>query len=76
MKMKQVLFIRYGLNHFSYESHFEHDNTTFIQGPFPLSEEMDIYAAEQRGAIRVKDSEIEIIGQCIFNFPLKDSEIG
>lgn len=51
------------LNHLSFEAHFDHDNTTLIEERFPLSEKMDIYvAADQDGAVRVKNSKIDIIG--------------
>lgn len=51
------------LNHFSFEAHFDHDNTALIEERFPLSEKMDIYmAADQNGAVRVKGSKIDIIG--------------
>jgi cyanophycinase len=52
-----------GIDHFAYESHSQRDYTTFVQGYlFPLSEEIDVYAAEQESAIRVKDGKIEIMG--------------
>ncbi|WP_019638918.1 Type 1 glutamine amidotransferase-like domain-containing protein [Paenibacillus fonticola] len=52
-----------GMDHFAYESHAKRDYTTFVQGYlFPLSEEIDVYAAEQESAIRVKDGKIEIMG--------------
>jgi len=51
------------LNHFSFEAHFDHDNTALIEERFPLSEKMDIYvAADKDGAVRVKESKIDIIG--------------
>ena len=51
------------LNHFSFEAHFDHDNTMLIEERFPLSEKMDIYvAADKDGAVRVKGSKIDIIG--------------
>lgn len=51
------------LNHFSFEAHFDHDNTALIEARFPLSEKMDIYvAADKNGAVRVKGSKIDIIG--------------
>ncbi|TCZ68876.1 cyanophycinase [Paenibacillus albiflavus] len=50
------------LNHFSFEAHFDHD-TALIEERFPLSEKMDIYvAADKDGAVRVKNSKIDIIG--------------
>ncbi|WP_339254152.1 Type 1 glutamine amidotransferase-like domain-containing protein [Paenibacillus sp. FSL P2-0136] len=50
-------------NPFAYESHSKRDYASFVQGYlFPLSEEIDIYAAEQESAIRVKDDAIEIMG--------------
>lgn len=52
-----------GFDHFAYESHSKRDYATFVQGYlFPLSEEIDVYAAEQESAIRVKDGKIEIMG--------------
>ncbi|WP_339845071.1 Type 1 glutamine amidotransferase-like domain-containing protein [Paenibacillus sp. FSL W7-1088] len=52
-----------GFDHFAYESHSQRDYTTFVQGYlFPLSEEIDVYAAEQESVIRVKDGKIEIMG--------------
>ncbi|MEK3737102.1 MULTISPECIES: Type 1 glutamine amidotransferase-like domain-containing protein [Paenibacillus] len=51
------------LNHFSFEAHFDHDNTAMIEERFPLSNKMDIYvAADKDGAVRVKGSKIDIIG--------------
>jgi len=51
------------LNHFSFEAHFDHDNTALIEERFPLSEKMDIYvAADKDGAVRVNGSKIDIIG--------------
>jgi cyanophycinase len=51
------------LNHFSFEAHFDHDSTALIEERFPLSEKMDIYvAADKDGAVRVKGSKIDIIG--------------
>ncbi|WP_042198070.1 Type 1 glutamine amidotransferase-like domain-containing protein [Paenibacillus camerounensis] len=52
-----------GFDSFAYESHSKRDHATFVQGYlFPLSEEMDVYAAEQESAIRVKDGRVEIMG--------------
>ncbi|MFB8374720.1 cyanophycinase [Paenibacillus taichungensis] len=52
-----------GFDHFAYESHSQRDYATFVQGYlFSLSEEIDVYAAEQESAIRVKDGKIEIMG--------------
>ncbi|MEF2968648.1 cyanophycinase [Paenibacillus sp. M1] len=52
------------LDHFSFEAHFNHDNTALIEERFPLSEKMDIYmAADQDGAVRVKNGKIDIIGK-------------
>lgn len=52
-----------GFEHFAYESHSKRDYTTFLQGYlFPLSEELDVYAAEQESAIRVRDGKMEIMG--------------
>lgn len=51
------------LNHFSFEAHFDHENTMLIEERFALSEKMDIYvAADKDGAVRVKGSKIDIIG--------------
>lgn len=51
------------LNHFSFEAHFDHDNTALIEERSPLSEKMDIYvAADKEGAVRTKGSKIDIIG--------------
>ncbi|MEK3902722.1 Type 1 glutamine amidotransferase-like domain-containing protein [Paenibacillus sp. FSL R7-0179] len=52
-----------GFDPFAYESHSQRDYASFVQGYlFPLSEEMDVYAAEQESAMRVKDGKIEIMG--------------
>ncbi|AIQ47755.1 cyanophycinase [Paenibacillus sp. FSL R7-0273] len=52
-----------GFDPFAYESHSKRDYATFVQGYlFPLSEEIDVYAAEQESAIRVKDGRVEIMG--------------
>ena len=52
-----------GFDPFAYESHSKRDYATFVQGYlFPLSEEIDVYAAEQESAMRVKDGKIEIMG--------------
>ncbi|PIH55280.1 Type 1 glutamine amidotransferase-like domain-containing protein [Paenibacillus sp. LK1] len=52
-----------GFDQFAYESHSQRDYATFVQGYlFPLSEEIDVYAAEQESAVRVKDDKIEIMG--------------
>ncbi|WNS42302.1 cyanophycinase [Paenibacillus sp. MMS20-IR301] len=52
-----------GFDYFAYESHAKRDYATFVQGYlFPLSEEIDIYAAEQESVIRVKDGIIDIMG--------------
>lgn len=52
-----------GFDHFAYESHSQRDYATFVQGYLsPLSEAIDVYAAEQESAIRVKDGKIEIMG--------------
>ncbi|OAX48483.1 Type 1 glutamine amidotransferase-like domain-containing protein [Paenibacillus sp. AD87] len=52
-----------GFDHFAYESHSQRDYATFVQGYlFPLSEEIDVYAAEQESAILVKDGKIDIMG--------------
>ncbi|ETT51191.1 Type 1 glutamine amidotransferase-like domain-containing protein [Paenibacillus sp. FSL H7-0942] len=50
-------------NHFAYESHARRDYSTFVKGYlFPLSEQMNVYAAEQESAIRVKDGKMDILG--------------
>ncbi|NUU64035.1 Type 1 glutamine amidotransferase-like domain-containing protein [Paenibacillus agri] len=60
---KSTLYDGIGFDHFAYESHSKRDYATFVQGYlFPLSEEIDVYAAEQESAIRVKDGKIEIMG--------------
>ncbi|MFD1775711.1 Type 1 glutamine amidotransferase-like domain-containing protein [Paenibacillus rhizophilus] len=52
-----------GFDHFAYESHSKRDYATFVQGYlFPLSEEIDVYAAEQESAMRVKDGKIDLMG--------------
>ncbi|NGZ75728.1 Type 1 glutamine amidotransferase-like domain-containing protein [Saccharibacillus alkalitolerans] len=52
-----------GFHHFAYESHAKRDYASFVQGYlFPLSEEIEVYAAEQESAIRVKDGKIDVIG--------------
>lgn len=52
-----------GLDHFAYESHSKRDYDTFVQGYLsPLSKEIDVYAAEQESAMRVKDGKIETMG--------------
>ena len=52
-----------GLNHFSFQPHLDLNNTELIQGElFPLSEEMNIYAADKDGAVRVKGDKIDILG--------------
>ncbi|AKG36674.1 Type 1 glutamine amidotransferase-like domain-containing protein [Paenibacillus durus] len=52
-----------GFDHFAYESHSKRDYAAFVQGYlFPLSEEIDVYAAEQESAMRVKDGKIDIMG--------------
>lgn len=52
-----------GFDHFAYESHSQRSYAMFVQGYlFPLSEVIDVYAAEQESAIRVKDGKIEIVG--------------
>ena len=51
------------LNNFSFEAHFDYDNITLLEERFLLSEKMDIYvAANKNGAVRVKESKIDIIG--------------
>ncbi|WP_338019727.1 Type 1 glutamine amidotransferase-like domain-containing protein [Paenibacillus piscarius] len=52
-----------GFDPFAYESHSKRDYASFVQGYlFPLSEQMDVYAAEQESAIRVKGGIIETLG--------------
>lgn len=52
-----------GLDPFAYESHSKRDYATFVQGYlFPLSEAIDVYAAEQESAMRVKDGTIDLMG--------------
>ena len=58
-----TLYEGIGFNHLAYESHSKRDYTTFVQGYlFPLSEEIDVYAAEQESAMRIKDGKIDIMG--------------
>ncbi|CQR59086.1 Type 1 glutamine amidotransferase-like domain-containing protein [Paenibacillus riograndensis] len=58
-----IIYDGIGFDHFAYESHSKRDYATFVQGYlFPLSEEIDVYAAEQESAMRVKDGKIEIMG--------------
>jgi cyanophycinase len=60
---KCIVYEGMALNHFSFEAHFDHDNTALIEERFPLSEKMDIYvAADKDGAVRVKGSKIDVIG--------------
>ncbi|KQY82739.1 cyanophycinase [Paenibacillus sp. Root52] len=62
-----------GFDHFAYESHSQRDYATFVQGYlFPLSEKMDVYAAEQESAMRVKDGKIETLGPI---YLISDSKI-
>ncbi|MNC65633.1 hypothetical protein D3C75_1159400 [compost metagenome] len=50
-------------DHFAYESHSRRDYGAFVKGYlFPLSEQMNVYAAEQESAIRVKDGKLDILG--------------
>lgn len=52
-----------GFDPFAYESHAKRDSASFVQGYlFPLSEQMDVYAAEQESVIRVKDGKISTLG--------------
>lgn len=52
-----------GFDPFAYESHSKRDYASFVQGYLsPLSEEMDVCAAEQESAIRVKGGLIETLG--------------
>ncbi|MNI43775.1 hypothetical protein D3C73_981170 [compost metagenome] len=52
-----------GFDRFAYESHSRLDYAALVQGYlFPLSEEIDVYAAEQESAMRVKDGKIDIMG--------------
>ncbi|CQR59100.1 Type 1 glutamine amidotransferase-like domain-containing protein [Paenibacillus riograndensis] len=58
-----IIYDGIGFDHFAYESHSKRDYATFVQGYlFPLSEKIDVYAAEQESAMRVKDGKIEIMG--------------
>lgn len=60
---KYTIYEGMALNHFSFEAHFDHDNTALLEERFSLLEKMDIYmAADKEGAVRVKGSEIDIIG--------------
>ena len=60
---KYTIYEGIALNHFSFEAHFDHDNTALIEERFSLSEKMDIYvAADKDGAVRVKSNKIDIIG--------------
>lgn len=52
-----------GLNHFSFEAHFDYANIVLVKERFALSEIMDVYvAAEKDGVLRVRGSQIDIIG--------------
>ncbi|MGC5773855.1 Type 1 glutamine amidotransferase-like domain-containing protein [Paenibacillus pabuli] len=60
---KSTIYDGIGFDQFAYESHARLDYDALVQGYlFPLSEEIDVYAAEQESAIRVKDGKIEIMG--------------
>lgn len=51
------------LDRFSFEAHFDHDNTALVKERFALSEKIDIYvAADEDGAVRVKEGKIDIAG--------------
>lgn len=51
------------LDDFSFEAHFDYENTALIEERFSLSEKMDIYvAADRNGAVRVKESKIDVLG--------------
>ncbi|MEK3713182.1 hypothetical protein [Paenibacillus sp. FSL R7-0333] len=64
-----------GFEPFAYESHSKRDYASFVQGYlFPLSEEIDVYAAEQESAISCKRRRNRNNGPGIFNIPLEDSE--
>ncbi|KOR90396.1 Type 1 glutamine amidotransferase-like domain-containing protein [Paenibacillus solani] len=53
-----------GFDHFAYESHSKLDYAALVQGDlFPLSEKIDVYAAEQESAMRVNDGKIDIMGK-------------
>ena len=58
-----IVYEGMALNPFSFEAHFDHDNTALMEERFPLSEKVDIYvAADQKGAVRVKGRKMDIIG--------------
>lgn len=51
------------LNPFSFEAHFDYANIELVKERFALSKEMNVYvAADQDGAVLVKDGKIDIIG--------------
>ncbi len=52
-----------GLHPFSFEAHFDYENIMLMKERSALSEKMDIYvAADQDGAMRVHENQIDIIG--------------
>lgn len=58
-----IIYDGIGFDHFAYESHSKLDYAALVQGNlFPLSEKIDVYAAEQESAMRVKDGKIDIMG--------------
>lgn len=58
-----IIYEGLSCNAFAYESHAQRDYATFAEGYlFPLSKEIDVYAAEQESALRVKDGKIDILG--------------
>ncbi|MEC0127864.1 Type 1 glutamine amidotransferase-like domain-containing protein [Paenibacillus pabuli] len=60
---KTTIYDGIGFDQFAYESHARLDYDALVQGYlFPLSEEIDVYAAEQESAIRVKGGKTEIMG--------------
>jgi cyanophycinase len=51
------------LNHFSFEAHFDYADIMLVKERFTLSKEMNVYvAADQDGAVIVRGSNIDIIG--------------
>ncbi|WP_427052477.1 hypothetical protein [Paenibacillus sp. TC-CSREp1] len=58
-----VIYEGLSCNAFAYESHAQRDYAMFAEGYlFPLSKEINVYAAEQESAMRVKDGKIDILG--------------
>lgn len=53
-----------GLSPFSFEGHFDYENIAMVKERFDLSNTMNVYiAADQEGAVVVKDGETKIIGK-------------